>query len=155
MARVTAKGENGHYYMSGDGIFSTRTVPDRFEGEDVDRIGVLEDILRDDYNLDKLRKLVEAEKADEIGKYRFYYCESEDEYLIGARLDRMYYARWSGNSFVWSMSRHLPWGQHIVDPQTAWKEYTYPSEPKEIDISEWFKGFLSQRIKEALKEKEK
>lgn len=106
----------------------------------------------------RLRKLAQAEKADEIGKYRFYYCESEDEYLIGARLDTFYYARWDGSSFTWSMSRYLPWGQHVVAPETAWKEYTYPSEPKEIGISEWFKGFLGKLTREAaeaaLKERE-
>ncbi len=97
----------------------------------------------------RLRELAQADKADEIGKYRFYYCESEDEYLIGARLDTFYYARWDGSSFTWSMSRYLPWGKHVVAPETAWKEYTYPSEPKEIGMSEWFKGFLGKLTREA------
>ena len=109
-------------------------------------------------SFDRLRELAQADKADEIGKYRFYYCESEDEYLIGARLDTFYYARWDGSSFTWSMSRYLPWGKHVVAPETAWKEYTYPSEPKEIGMSEWFKGFLGKLTREAaeaaLKEKE-
>ena len=107
---------------------------------------------------DRLRELAQADKADEIGKYRFYYCESKDEYLIGARLDTFYYARWDGSSFTWSMSRYLPWGKHVVAPETAWKEYTYPSEPKEIGMSEWFKGFLGKLTREAaeaaLKERE-
>lgn len=109
-------------------------------------------------SIDRLRELAQADKADEIGKYRFYYCESKDEYLIGARLDTFYYARWDGSSFTWSMSRYLPWGKHVVAPETAWKEYTYPSEPKEIGMSEWFKGFLGKLTREAaeaaLKEKE-
>lgn len=100
-------------------------------------------------SIDRLRELAQADKADEIGKYRFYYCESEDEYLIGARLDTFYYARWDGSSFTWSMSRYLPWGKHVVAPETAWKEYTYPSEPKEIGMSEWFKGFLGKLTREA------
>ena len=75
--------------------------------------------------------------------------ENEDEYLIGARLDTFYYARWDGSSFTWSMSRYLPWGKHVVAPETAWKEYTYPSEPKEIGMSEWFKGFLGKLTREA------
>lgn len=99
--------------------------------------------------IDRLRELAQADKADEIGKYRFYYCESKDEYLIGARLDTFYYARWDGSSFTWSMSRYLPWGKHVVAPETAWKEYTYPSEPKEIGMSEWFKGFLGKLTREA------
>lgn len=99
--------------------------------------------------VNRLRELAQADKADEIGKYRFYYCESKDEYLIGARLDTFYYARWDGSRFTWSMSRYLPWGKHVVAPETAWKEYTYPSEPKEIGMSEWFKGFLGKLTREA------
>lgn len=84
----------------------------------------------------------------EAGEYRFYYCESEDSYLLGARVDNFYYAHWDGKSFVWDMSRYLPWGEHIVIPETAWKEHTFPSEPKEIGPEEWFRGFLDQRFRQ-------
>lgn len=121
--------------------------------ENAQRLEIIKEI-----PIDRLRELAQADKADEIGKYRFYYCESKDEYLIGARLDTFYYARWDGSSFTWSMSRYLPWGKHVVAPETAWKEYTYPSEPKEIGMSEWFKGFLGKLTREAaeaaLKERE-
>lgn len=80
----------------------------------------------------------------EAGRYRFYYCESEDSYLLGARVDNFYYAHWDGKSFVWDMSRYLPWGEHIVSPATVWKEHTFPSEPKEIGPEEWFRGFLTK-----------
>ena len=84
---------------------------------------------------------------DEPPAYKFYYCESENSYLLGRRMDTMYYAHWyDGYGFVWDMSRYLPWGEHVVALHTAWKEHTYPSEPKEIDSSEWFKGFLAQRL---------
>ena len=84
---------------------------------------------------------------DEPPAYKFYYCESENSYLLGRRMDTMYYAHWyDGCGFVWDMSRYLPWGEHVVAPHTAWKEHTYPSEPKEIGSSEWFKGFLAQRL---------
>ena len=112
--------------------------------ENAQRLEIIKEI-----PIDRLRELAQADKADEIGKYRFYYCESEDEYLIGARLDTLYYARWDGSSFTWSMSRYLPWGKHVVAPETAWKGYTYPSEPKEIGMSEWFKGFLGKLTREA------
>ena len=42
------------------------------------------------------------------------------------------------------MSRHLPWGEHVVDDTSAWKEHTYPSEPKEINFSEWLNGFIKK-----------
>lgn len=87
----------------------------------------------------------------EAGKYRFYYCESEDSYLLGARAGNFYYAHWDGKSFTWDMSRYLPWGEHIVIPEMAWKEHTYPSEPKEIGPDEWFRGFLDQQFRQETK----
>ena len=68
---------------------------------------------------------------DEPPAYKFYYCESEDSYLLGHRVGNFYYAHWhDGIGFVFDMSRFLPWGEHVVAPYTAWKEHTYPSEPK-------------------------
>jgi hypothetical protein len=59
--------------------------------------------------------------------FRFYYCESEDKYLLGHRVQNMYYAEWDDSfGWVWRMSRYLPWGSD-----------GYPSEPVEIDPSEW------------------
>ena len=77
---------------------------------------------------------------------KFYYVESEDDYWIGRRLDNFYYATWDRDlqNFVWSKSRHLPWGEHIVAPDTLWKEHTYPSEPKEIPLKDWLKGFYAK-----------
>lgn len=43
------------------------------DGQDVDRLGEIEDILGDDYNLDRLRQLVEADKS---GKLLVKYAES-------------------------------------------------------------------------------
>lgn len=65
--RVTKKDADGHYYMSGDGIFSDWGVPEKFKGEDVDAVGTIEDILGDTYNLDRLRELVEADKNGRFG----------------------------------------------------------------------------------------
>lgn len=59
--RVTKKDADGHYYMSGDGIFSDWGVPEKFKGEEVDAVGTIEDILGDTYDLDRLRELVEAD----------------------------------------------------------------------------------------------
>lgn len=87
---------------------------------------------------------------DEPPAYKFYYCESEDSYLLGYRVGNFYYAHWhDGIGFVFDMSRYLPWGEHVVAPHTAWKEHTYPSEPKEIDSFEWFNGFLAQQLSES------
>lgn len=75
---------------------------------------------------------------------KFYYCESEDDYLLGQRVDNFYYARYDKKcgEFVWCMSRWLPWGQRVTDKNTLWKEHTYPSEPIEISFADWLKGFL-------------
>lgn len=87
---------------------------------------------------------VDTIKEEDILK--FYYCESEDDYYIGQRVGNFYYARYDANSqaFVWQMSRYLPWGEHVADKNTLWKEHTYPSEPVEIDFSDWLKGFLKK-----------
>ena len=77
---------------------------------------------------------------------KFYYCESEDDYYIGKRVQNMYYARYADGGFTWFMSRYLPWGEHVTASETAWKEYTYPTEPKEIPFTEWLEGFIRKHI---------
>lgn len=75
---------------------------------------------------------------------KFYYVESLDEYWIGQRCGTRYYGKWTGNCFTFTHSRYLPWGEHVVAPDTLWKEHTYPSEPKEIPFNEWLQGFLKK-----------
>ena len=83
--------------------------------------------------------------TDEEDQLKFYYVESIDDYWVGRRLDNFYYANWhEGLGFVWSHSRYLPWGKHVVAPETLWKEHTYPSEPKEIPFTEWIVGFMKK-----------
>lgn len=66
---------------------------------------------------------------------KFYYCESEDKYLIGQRTGNFYYAEFDGKYWTWCMSRYLPWG-----------EDKYPSEPIELDFLTWFEGFKKKYI---------
>ena len=80
-----------------------------------------------------VEELQKAEKEEDILK--FYYCDSEDSYLVGLRIGNFYYAPYIDGRCVFDMSRHLPWGEHVVDGIPAWKGYTYPSEPKEINFS--------------------
>ena len=75
---------------------------------------------------------------------KFYYCESEDKYLVGQRVDTLYYAEVKKTGLCFRMSRYLPWGEHVVAPNTVWKEYTYPSEPKEIPFFEWLQGYIAK-----------
>ena len=77
---------------------------------------------------------------------KFYYCESEDDYYLGQRVQNMYYARYADRVFTWFMSRHLPWGKRVTAPETTWKEYTYPTEPKEIPFTEWLDGFIRKHM---------
>lgn len=83
-------------------------------------------------------------EVSEENDFKFYYVESIDDYWIGKRSDNFYYAEWRGDYFVWTHSRYLPWGEHIVDENTLWKEHTYPSEPIEISFSEWIVGFMKK-----------
>lgn len=61
MERVTQKDERG-YYLVGDGIYSDWGVPEKFRGDDVDRLASIEDILGDEYDLDRLRELARADR---------------------------------------------------------------------------------------------
>ena len=61
MKRLTQKDENG-FYLTGDGIYSDWGVPEKFRGEDIDRLAAIEDILGDEYDLDRLRELAEADR---------------------------------------------------------------------------------------------
>lgn len=47
---------------------------------------------------------------------KFYYCESEDDYYLGQRVENKYYARYGKTGFTWFMSRYLPWGEHVIAP---------------------------------------
>lgn len=88
----------------------------------------------------------EITKQLEEDVLKFYYCESEDDYFLGQRVDNFYYARFDINAkqFTWCMSRYLPWGEHVINEMTLWKEHTYPSEPKEISFHEWLMGFIGK-----------
>lgn len=119
-----------------------------YDGEQIRRI-VTEEL--DDYEtimriLGRFADEPSAEpKQDEESVLKFYYVESIDDYWVGQRLDRFYYADWhEGLGFVWSKSRYLPWGEHVVAPDTLWKEHTYPSEPKETPFTEWIVGFMKK-----------
>ena len=89
-----------------------------------------------------VEELQKAEKEEDIQK--FYYCDIEDSYLVGLRIGNFYYAHYIDGRWVFDMSRHLPWGEHVIDGISAWKGYTYPSEPREINFSEWLNGFIKK-----------
>lgn len=96
--------------------------------------------------LEKSKEYQHLEEQDRIIK--FYHCESLNEYYIGKRCGNFYYAEAEVQPngdicLYYKWSRYLPWGEHVVDELSLWKEYTYPSEPKEISFEEWLKGWLS------------
>ena len=97
-----------------------------------------------------VEELQKAEKEEDILK--FYYCDSEDGYLVGLRIGNFYYAHHIDGRWVFDMSRHLPWGEHVVDDTSAWKEHTYPSEPREINFSDWLNGFINKECGGTLEE---
>lgn len=52
----------------------------------------------------------QSKMTDKQTGYRFYYCDSEDSYLLGKRVDNFYYAHWhKKHGFVFDMSKVLPW----------------------------------------------
>ena len=70
MERVTQKDECG-YYLVGDGIYGDWGTPEKFRGDDVDRLAAIEDILGDEYDLDRLRELVEADREQRCFVFMF------------------------------------------------------------------------------------
>lgn len=102
----------------------------------------------EDCRLDRLTKIPAADVVQEENILKFYYVRSIDEYWIGRRLDTLYYARYESESqqWVWTYSRYLPWGEHVVSPTSLWKEHTYPSEPEEIPFTDWLQGFVKKHI---------
>ena len=89
--------------------------------------------------VEELQKSVKEEDV-----LKFYYIESEDKYVVGKRVDTFYYAEVGKTGLAFYMSRYLPWGEHVVDSTSAWKEHTYPSEPKEIPFFDWLQGFMKK-----------
>lgn len=96
--------------------------------------------------VDTIENAPTVDATEEPDILKFYYCESEDDYFIGRRVDNFYYARFDKNTkrFAWQMSRDLPWGQRVVNEKTLWKEHTYPSEPVELEFNEWLMGFIGK-----------
>lgn len=85
-----------------------------------------------------------SKRVNEEDILKFYYCESEDLYLVGQRHDTMYYGKVDKSGITFFMSRYLPWGKRIEDENSIWNGYTYPSEPKEISFVEWLTGYMKQ-----------
>lgn len=106
----------------------------------------------DDFNagwnacLNNIKDIPAADVVEEENILKFYYVRSIDEYWVGRRIDNFYYAEYDPKShqWVWTHSRYLPWGEHVVSPTSLWKEHTYPSEPEEIPFEEWLQGFIKR-----------
>ena len=62
MERLTGRKENGHAYIIGCPDFEIPKIIGMIIQRAVDKCADIEDILGDDYNLDRLRKLVEADR---------------------------------------------------------------------------------------------
>ena len=108
-----------------------------------------EDIANFNRDIEYLKDIIRKYIKNEEDILKFYYCESEDYYYIGKRVQNMYYARYEPGGFTWFASRYLPWGKCVTAPETAWKEYTYPTEPKEIPFMEWMKGFIRKHMNDS------
>ena len=64
MKRLTMKDENGCFLIDKTATVTWNSLigENRYRGEAVDRLADIEDILGDDYELDRLRELVEADR---------------------------------------------------------------------------------------------
>lgn len=121
------------------------SYPDGYDFEFDQAILIAAQVLEKIQQYRKIGTVEECKKAvKEEDALKFYYCESEDDYYLGQRVENKYYARYGKTGFTWFMSRYLPWGEHVIAPNTLWKEHTYPSEPKEIPFFEWLQGFIKK-----------
>lgn len=87
-----------------------------------------------------------ADVVPEEDVLKFYYVRSIDAYWLGRRVGNFYFAEYVNGQWVWTHSRYLPWGEHVVASDTLWKEHTYPSKPEEIPFEEWLKGFVKKNV---------
>ena len=65
MERLTKRellGGHNIAYASGDDCFDVWSVPKKFMGNAIDRLAYIEDILGDNYDLSRLRELVQADR---------------------------------------------------------------------------------------------
>ena len=85
--------------------------------------------------VERAANIIRKHMKNEENILKFYYCESEDDYYLGQRVQNMYYAKYGPGVFTWFMSRYLPWGTD-----------GYPSEPKEIPFMEWIEGFIRKHM---------
>lgn len=97
---------------------------------------------------DALEAIPAADVVEEESILKFYYVRSIDEYWIGRRVDNFYYAEYDSKTrqWVWTHSRYLPWGEHIISTKSLWKEHIYPSKPEEIPFADWLQGFIRKYI---------
>lgn len=116
--------------------------------EEIEQNWDMQDLYLPIHFFDKVDDMPAADVVKDESVLKFYYCESEDDYYLGLRVDNFYYAKYDKacNEFTWCMSRYLPWGEYIADEKTLWKEHTYPSEPTEIGFDDWLKGFIAKYI---------
>ncbi len=85
--------------------------------------------------VERAANIIRKHMKNEENILKFYYCESEDDYYLGQRVQNMYYAKYGPGVFTWFMSRYLPWDTD-----------GYPSEPKEIPFMEWIEGFIRKHM---------
>ena len=93
MERLTQRDERG-WYLTGDGIYSDCGTPEKFRGEDIDRLAAIEDILGDEYELNDLEKAQWCKKvvADAFS----------DNPEVTERLRKLWFADKDGRCVVFS-----------------------------------------------------
>ena len=112
MERATQKDELG-YYLVGDGIYSDEGTPEKFRGDDVDRLASYEDTglepedfkrtFTEDAPLkltgqllgvtpDRLRELAQADREGRVHiEEKTYQCPKCGAYRLTPRLDKQFY----------------------------------------------------------------
>ena len=105
MERLTKRTQQiaGHNlaYVSAEDCFDTWGVPKTFMGNAIDRLAAIEDVLGNEYDLDRLRELAQADRDGKLPKYtigdiiydRFgdaWEVRTAELHLLGEKPDWMY-----------------------------------------------------------------
>ena len=87
--------------------------------------------------------LKEIQKYRKIGNIlKFYYCDSQDDYLIGLDVGD-FYAHYRNNQWMFDMIKEQPYCEtnNINDSGYV---HNYTTKPRLINFSDWLNGFMNK-----------
>lgn len=88
MERITQKDERG-YYLIRDGIYSNWGLPEKFRGDDIDRLAAYEDTGLEPEDIIELKARMEREKVNKCSLFDIDFAKIIED-AFGIPVDRLY-----------------------------------------------------------------